>query len=648
VINVRVVALFVATCLNVTYVVPAAAQTPPPAAAQTDAGAAAQRAQAAPSAPDSEDALRDVPTGSWAYEAIERLMADGIIERYPDKTFKGTRPLTRYEMAVIADRAVHGLKAKMVAGLAVSKDDLDAVRRLLAEYANQVKDVQQQVAVLKNRVDETSKTVAAQGDQLRFGRIGINAWMRPGSYTETVSVMNGPTSRVAGQPANQALTGGSVTFAPGHGNTSSTTLNVKPMTHGTLWQDMRLGVSGNVDNHIGYEFRIEQAMYGEQPTTGQTTTAPTYCTNSTCTPNAGAQDFASSLPVRLNVAKLTYRSGPLYVNAGRFTLNSGEWNESGLVYGGVQDNGLQVGYRDGRVDAWIMQEYGDSSVTNAALFPANATTCPLGMTPSCITRNTTGLLFKGEYYFPKLALSVGGTYNAMSGVVNSEWNPRAGLCAAGTAAALTTLDAVTVPCPSGTTRINVTSPLAGQVLGAPVTGSYQTLQSNISAASIFVVKPFGNRARRQFKIEGEAEMRLGGDPLTGGSWADNRSFHGELAFASKGNLTSGPILPAGGLRNSNVAQFDYFNIGMNGTGAQGGPYGTAAYNSFYFLNNNGMQSELLLLGHWFSNEFRLTAGFERWNVRGGTTIPAGSLACPGCYVRGMSANAVFLDSWLYF
>lgn len=640
--HVRVVALLAATCSSIACARPVAAQTPPPNVTATDARDAARSAQ------EAQDALRDVPAGSWEYQAVARLKADGIIAGYPDKTFKGDRPLTRYEMAVIADRAVHALEAQMALGKPVAKDDLDAVRHLLAEYAHEVEGVQQQVAVLEKRVDSTAETVAAQGQQLRAARIGINAWIRPGSYTETMTAINGPTKRVAGQEPNQALTSGSVTFAPGHGNTSNTTLPTQPVNHGTLWQDMRLAVNGDVDQHISYKFRVEQALYGDQPTSGQTTTNPAYCTNAACTPIAGTQDFPNNLPIRLDIAQLTYRSGPLYVNAGRFTLNSGKWNESGLVYGGIQDNGVQVGYRDGRIDAWAMQEYGASSATNAALFPTNATTCPLGLSSKCIERNSTGLLFKGEYHFPKIALSIGGTYNMMSGVVNTEWNPRAGLCAAGTAAAVTTLDARTVPCPSGTTRITVTNPLPGQVIGAPVTGAYQTVQTNIPAASIFLVKPFGNPGRRQFKIVTEAERRLGNDPLTGAPWTDNRAFHGEIAFASKGNITDGPILPAGGVRNSNVAQFDYFNIGLNGTGAQGGPYGTAAYNSFYFLNNNGLQSTLLLLGHWFSDEFRLTAGFEHWNVRKGTTIPAGSLTCPGCYVGGVNANAVFLDSWIYF
>jgi len=43
----------------------------------------------------------DVPANHWAYQAIQSLAADGLVEGYPDGKFKGDRPLTRYEMAVI-------------------------------------------------------------------------------------------------------------------------------------------------------------------------------------------------------------------------------------------------------------------------------------------------------------------------------------------------------------------------------------------------------------------------------------------------------------------------------------------------------------------------------------------------------------------
>ena len=41
----------------------------------------------------------DVDASSWAYQSVEQLANAGIINGYPDGTFKGSNPITRYEMA---------------------------------------------------------------------------------------------------------------------------------------------------------------------------------------------------------------------------------------------------------------------------------------------------------------------------------------------------------------------------------------------------------------------------------------------------------------------------------------------------------------------------------------------------------------------
>ena len=46
----------------------------------------------------------DVPGDHWAYEAIDYLQQGGLVEGYPDGTFKGARPFTRYEMAMVVAR----------------------------------------------------------------------------------------------------------------------------------------------------------------------------------------------------------------------------------------------------------------------------------------------------------------------------------------------------------------------------------------------------------------------------------------------------------------------------------------------------------------------------------------------------------------
>ncbi len=60
-----------------------------------------------------QGAFQDVPTDHWAYQAVDKLAQAGLIEGYPDGTFKGNRAMTRYEFAMVVARA---LESKALAG----------------------------------------------------------------------------------------------------------------------------------------------------------------------------------------------------------------------------------------------------------------------------------------------------------------------------------------------------------------------------------------------------------------------------------------------------------------------------------------------------------------------------------------------------
>lgn len=65
-------------------------------------------AAAAPNAPDavSVPTLHDVPDSHWAHDAVVSAVAGGLMDGYPDGTFQGDEELTRYEMAMIAQRVL--------------------------------------------------------------------------------------------------------------------------------------------------------------------------------------------------------------------------------------------------------------------------------------------------------------------------------------------------------------------------------------------------------------------------------------------------------------------------------------------------------------------------------------------------------------
>lgn len=52
------------------------------------------------------ESFSDVPANHWASDAVERLSILGVLTGYPDQTFAGRNPATRYELAVVAARVI--------------------------------------------------------------------------------------------------------------------------------------------------------------------------------------------------------------------------------------------------------------------------------------------------------------------------------------------------------------------------------------------------------------------------------------------------------------------------------------------------------------------------------------------------------------
>ena len=80
----------------------------------------------------------DVPAGHWAYDAVNKLAAEGVVDGYPDGTYGGDKLMTRYEMAQIVAKA-------MAKGANVDK--------LAAEFADELDSLGVRVANLEKKAD---------------------------------------------------------------------------------------------------------------------------------------------------------------------------------------------------------------------------------------------------------------------------------------------------------------------------------------------------------------------------------------------------------------------------------------------------------------------------------------------------------------
>lgn len=53
----------------------------------------------------------DVPSDHWAASAVQQMSDEGVMSGYPDSTFKGDKPVTRYELAVALARFAEFMEA---------------------------------------------------------------------------------------------------------------------------------------------------------------------------------------------------------------------------------------------------------------------------------------------------------------------------------------------------------------------------------------------------------------------------------------------------------------------------------------------------------------------------------------------------------
>ena len=150
----------------------------------------------------------DVDTSSWAYQAVSQLSDQGVVDGYPDGTFKGDKNVSRYELAQIIAR----LMAKEES---LNDSQKAVVQKLSAEYADdlqnlgvRVKELEKKTGNLSTitelrvqdipRYDNVYKDSKSSHDELSL-RVRINTMANVNdrstvySQLETTMSMNGST-----------------------------------------------------------------------------------------------------------------------------------------------------------------------------------------------------------------------------------------------------------------------------------------------------------------------------------------------------------------------------------------------------------------------------------------------------------------------
>jgi len=100
-----------------------------------------------------QDASSDLPKDHWDHEAVHALVTSGILDGYPDGTFRGKNLVTRYALAVTLARAVQQLQAGGgPSGGKVSEGDLATLEKLIREFSDELGMLGVKTASLEERL----------------------------------------------------------------------------------------------------------------------------------------------------------------------------------------------------------------------------------------------------------------------------------------------------------------------------------------------------------------------------------------------------------------------------------------------------------------------------------------------------------------
>jgi hypothetical protein len=577
----------------------------------------------------------DVPANSWAYQAVKALAADGLVEGYPNGKFEGNRPMTRYEMAVLINRAVDKMEAQIAAGQKQNAADIATLKKLVDAFSAELKAVQDHVAALDTQVQAIAAKQAADEYTMKRAQFHLYSFIRaPGSYQDQVSAFNGPVAMttalggVANVPAGGALpgatrltTGGSL-GSPG-GVSAANAEYTGTNTYGTAYMVNRLLFTGDLDPNVSYVFRLENRYYMETPgygaanaQSGNSGSAPIYCTSLAAQAAplvAGAttcpvgSDYPANETFRLNIAQFTWHTpGGFYVAGGRLVEGDG-----GSDLGGQPVNFLYSDYFNGGAIGYAPSSGPLASLRIEGGYGVGQ---PSVQGPAGIFGQN-DFFGQASYDFLPHHLNVGVGYLAENNNAVSLWDATAPIIH----------DGVRIP--------GVSGQYCGISVLAAATGCPHFLGTAMDYGSVFLTY----RMSDYLHINAEGVHHFGNDPFTGAKWAQPNSFWGILTIGNNAGGKGTPWADAG-----------YIAAGFNGLSAENNADGTTSYFPWAINNMSGYQTYYGGIHYKIANNAEIAVIAFHSNVLSGISIPAGSTSCFGCFVTTDNRNAVYMQTLFNF
>jgi len=124
--------------------------------------------------------LRDIAPTDWAYEALRSLVDRyGCISGFPNQTYRGNQPLSRYEFAAGLNSCLNQIERLIASQGQVGQQDIDTITRLSQEFESELATIGGRLDELESRTavleDSQFSTTTKLAGEAIFGISGIVA-----------------------------------------------------------------------------------------------------------------------------------------------------------------------------------------------------------------------------------------------------------------------------------------------------------------------------------------------------------------------------------------------------------------------------------------------------------------------------------------
>ena len=118
----------------------------------------------------------DVPEDHWTYEAVEEMAEKGVLQGFPNGTFKGNGTMNRYQLALIIARMLANFEQN--GSGSITKSDMQTLERLTVEFAEELASM----GVNVTNIDEGIHAVKEDVASLKTEVYGIKKAMKNGGF----------------------------------------------------------------------------------------------------------------------------------------------------------------------------------------------------------------------------------------------------------------------------------------------------------------------------------------------------------------------------------------------------------------------------------------------------------------------------------